>query len=137
MRLQGADGRGWRRARMRTRLPVTELAGRFSCCRRHLNRLFHQWFGCSVSDFRMEMRLLRAVSLLCNPELGVLEVALQCGFNHRGLFNGCFKRRFGSTLSQGRIAALKVESRRSNPMNGDPDCPLRTDGLCPWSGKPI
>ena len=117
-------------------LPVTELAGRFSCCRRHLNRLFHQWFGCSVSELRMETRLLRAVSLLRNPELGILEVALQCGFNHRGLFNRCFKRRFGSSPSQWRTAALKFESRRSNPIKGDPNCPLRTDGLCPWSGKP-
>jgi len=118
-------------------LPVTELAGRFNCCRRHLNRLFHQWFGCSVSELRMEMRLLRAISLLRNPELGVLEVAHQCGFNHRGLFNGCFKRRFGSNRSQWRTAAPKVESRRSNPLNRASDCPLRTDGLCPWSAKPI
>ena len=118
-------------------LPVTKLAGRFNCSRRHLTRLFHQQFGCSVSSLRMEIRLLRAVCLLRNPELGILEAASQCGFNHRGLFNQCFKRRFGSTPTQWRTAALKGESRRLCPANNEPDCRLRADGLCPWFVKTL
>jgi AraC-like DNA-binding protein len=116
-------------------LPVTELARRINYSRRRLTRLFHQWFGCSVLDLRMEIRLLRAVSLLRNPELTVGAVAQQSGFEHMGLFNQCFKRRFGSTPGQWRTAALKVESRRTDPINAEPNCPLLTDGLCPWSAK--
>jgi AraC-like DNA-binding protein len=76
-------------------LSLSELANRFSCGRRHLNRLFHQHFGLSVTRLRMEMRLLKAVSLLRDPAAKVINVAGQCGFNHLGLFNTCFKRRFG------------------------------------------
>jgi AraC-like DNA-binding protein len=76
-------------------LSVSELASRFSCGRRHLNRLFHRHFGLSVTRLRMEMRLLKAVSLLRDPEAKVIDVAGECGFNHLGLFNTCFKRRFG------------------------------------------
>jgi AraC-like DNA-binding protein len=118
-------------------LPVTALAHRFNCSRRHLTRLFHQQFGCSVSNLRMEIRMVRAVSLLRNAELTIGEVALQSGFNHRGLFGQCFKRRFGSSPTQWQTAALKVESRRISPMSDEPNCALRTDGLCPWSSKPI
>lgn len=118
-------------------LPVTELARRFHYSRRHLTRLFHQWFGNSVLGLRMEMRLLRAVSLLRNPELTVADVARQSGFEHLGLFHQCFKRRFGSTPTQWRSEALKVESRQISPMNDEPNCRLRADGLCPWSDKPV
>jgi AraC-like DNA-binding protein len=118
-------------------LPVTQLAARFSCTRRHLTRLFQKQFGCSVSNLRMEIRLLRAVSLLRNPELTIGEVARQCGFNHRGLFNQCFRSRFGSSPTQWQLEMRKVESRRIDPMNAKADCRLRADGLCPWSAKSV
>ena len=137
-------------------LPVTKLADWFNCTRRHLTRLFHQQFGCSVSTLRMEIRLLRAVSLLRNPQLTVGEVALQCGFNHRSLFNQCFnlkdarlglrlcqmlgkspgfKRRFDSTPTEWQTAALEPGTHRMNPANHAPDCQLRIKGLCPWTAN--
>ena len=110
---------------------VGELAGKFGCGRRHLNRLFHQYFGFSVGALRMEMRLLRAVSLLRDADAKVINVAAQCGFNHLGLFNTCFKKRFGVSpgrwrkqVAQGRIPPL--------PSPGDDvACPLQGKGLCP------
>lgn len=81
---------------------VGDLAAKFNCSRRNLNRLFHQHFGHSVAALRMEIRLLKAVSLLRNPETKVIDVAEQCGFNHLGLFNKCFKRRFGSSPGRWR-----------------------------------
>jgi AraC-like DNA-binding protein len=83
-------------------LSVGELAKKFNCSRRHLNRLFHQHFGMSVAALRMEMRLLKAVSLLVDPDAKVIYVAEKCGFNHLGLFNTCFKKRFGASPSQWR-----------------------------------
>jgi AraC-like DNA-binding protein len=81
-------------------LSVGNLAKKFSCSRRHLNRLFHQYFGLSVAALRMEMRLLKAVSLLSEPDAKIIHVAEKCGFNHLGLFNTCFKKRFGTSPSQ-------------------------------------
>src|SRR5581483_2984028 len=48
-------------------LPVDELASRFGCSRRHLTRLFHRFFGSSIADLRMELRLMKVASLLRNP----------------------------------------------------------------------
>jgi len=91
-------------------LSVGELAGRFSCSRRHLNRLFHQHFGVSVAALRMEMRLLKAISLLRDAHAKIINVAEQCGFNHLGLFNTCFKRRFGTSPGQWRKSTFQAES---------------------------
>jgi AraC-like DNA-binding protein len=115
-------------------LPVTELAQRFNCSQRHLSRLFHDRFGVSVAALRMEMRLLKAMALLRNPDAKVIDVAEQCGFNHLGLFNTCFKRRFGSSPGKWRQNTYEVGSPSANPNDNHPDCKMLDLGLCPWSG---
>src|SRR5215469_16812967 len=117
------------------KLSVDELATRFSCSRRHLNRLFHQHFGLSITSLRMEIRLLKAVSLLRNPREKVINVAEQCGFNHLGLFNTCFKRRYGASPGQWRKLALGPENHAARKSENKPACPLHANGLCPWGGQ--
>jgi AraC-like DNA-binding protein len=63
----------------------------------------------------MEIRVLKAASLLRNPDEKVINVAEQCGFNHLGLFNTCFKLRFGVSPGQWRNQAQAVECQKSNP----------------------
>jgi len=116
-------------------LSVGELASRFSCSRRHLNRLFHQHFGVSVASLRMEMRLLKAVSLLRDGNAKIIHVAEQCGFNHLGLFNTCFKRRFGVSPGRWRKSSIKVEDlplRTKEPAKGYSS---REAGVCLDSAK--
>lgn len=123
-------------------LSVGELADRFSCSRRHLNRLFHQHFGVSVAALRMEMRLLKAVSLLRDANAKIINVAEQCGFNHLGLFNTCFKRRFGASPGQwrksvnqsGPMPVSKLEKNKSGnqPRTGGSPLPGgQTEGASP------
>jgi AraC-like DNA-binding protein len=117
-------------------LSVGDMAHKFGCSRRHLNRLFHQHFGCAVASLRMELRLLKAISLLRNPDVKIINVAEQCGFNHLGLFNACFKKRFGSTPGKWRKGASNVEKPVSDVDVGHPSCPMHATGLCPWTPKP-
>ena len=107
-------------------LSVGELAARFGCSKRHLNRLFHQHFGFSVAAMRMEMRLLKAASLLRDPDTKVINVAEQCGFNHLGLFNTCFKRRFGNSPGQWRKSTAQAEGQSVRPVNDSSVCPVRS-----------
>lgn len=116
-------------------LSVCELADRFNCSRRHLNRLFHQHFGVSVAALRMEMRLLKAISLLRDADAKVINVAEQCGFNHLGLFNTCFKRRFGASPGQWRKSSLRSASAAAGNVENKSICPLQFSGLCPLNGK--
>lgn len=113
-------------------LTVGELSAKFNCSRRHLNRLFHQHFGLSVATLKMEMRLINAVNLLRNPDAKVINVAEQCGFNHLGLFNTCFKRRFGSSPGQWRKLNLKSEGLAVKKPDIKQVCPLRSNVLCTW-----
>ncbi len=113
---------------------MEELADKFGCSRRHLSRLFHQRFGLSVATLRMEMRLLKASSLLRDPGVKVINVAEQCGFNHLGLFNTCFKRRFGLTPGVWRNT-LNEKSQESESKAEDEICPLQVNGICPMLGK--
>jgi AraC-like DNA-binding protein len=115
---------------------VSELASKFGCGRRHLNRLFHHYFGVSVAALRMEMRLLRATNLLRDPEAKVIRVAEDCGFNQLGLFNTCFKRRFGATPGQWRKLNLKADRAPECEEPVTSSCPLQINGLCPLSGHP-
>lgn len=113
-------------------LSVDELAVAFGCGRRHLNRLFHQYFGLSVGALRMEMRLQKAASLLRDGSAKVIHVAEQCGFNHLGLFNTCFKRRFGS--SPGRWRKQLAQDELLAVSRDGSICPLESKGLCPLAG---
>ena len=114
-------------------LSVGDMAHKFSCSRRHLNRLFHQHFGCSVASLRMEMRLLKALSLLRDPDVKIINVAEQCGFNHLGLFNACFKKRFGNTPGKWRKGASNGDNPVCDLDVGHPTCPMHANGLCPWT----
>jgi AraC-like DNA-binding protein len=116
-------------------LSVGELAARFGCSKRHLNRLFHQHFGFSVAAMRMEMRLLKAASLLRDPDTKVINVAEQCGFNHLGLFNTCFRRRFGDSPGQWRKTSAQAEGQSVRPVHDSSACPLRSNSLCPWAAN--
>lgn len=92
-------------------LRVEDLARRFGYGRRHLSRLFHRHFGTSVAAMRMELRLTKAISLLRDPDTKITAIASDCGFNHLGLFNSCFKKRFG--VSPGAWRKEKLASGKS------------------------
>jgi len=113
---------------------VLDLAKRFSCSPRHLNRIFNEYFGMSFSAMRMELRLIRAAFLLRDPGVKVVSVAEQCGFNHLGLFNSCFRRRFGSSPGQYRKNLFEEGAAPDQPPTVDKSCRLQAIGLCPRSG---
>jgi AraC-like DNA-binding protein len=116
-------------------LSVTELAERFHCTSRHLNRLFHQHFGFSVAALRMEMRLIKAITLLRNRDAKLTEVAEQCGFTHQGLFNACFKRRFGASPGQWRDANVPAHANPAGLIEGGYLCRKLGNGVCPWASR--
>ena len=117
-------------------LGVGDLADKFHCSARHLNRLFHEHFGFSVAALRMEMRLIKAVTLLRNRDAKVVHVAKECGFNHLGLFNSCFRRRFGTSPGRWRDANVPAHSDQAGLFEADPLCRIGASGLCPWAARP-
>jgi len=81
---------------------VEDMAQKCNCSRRHFTRLVKEHFGCSAVELKNQVRLDRAAVLLKNPEAKVLNVALECGFNHLGQFAAQFRLRFGMTPTEWR-----------------------------------
>ena len=84
----------------------------------------------------MEMRLLKAISLLRDADAKVIHVAEQCGFNHLGLFNTCFKRRFGTSPGKWRKSSIQATGAAAAGSEDKSVCPLHHSGLCPLNGQP-
>lgn len=57
----------------------------------HFSRLFKQMTSTSFYDFLILRRIKAAESLLLNPELPIIEIALQSGFSSISTFNRVFK----------------------------------------------
>jgi hemolysin activation/secretion protein/AraC-like DNA-binding protein len=79
-----------------------ELARRCGCSLRHFSRLFHARFGTSVRARQTELRLQKASLLLLDTNHKIIDVAMDSGYRHLGLFNNLFKKHIGMTPSQWR-----------------------------------
>ena len=82
-----------------------ELARRCGCSLRHFSRLFHAHFGGSIRAKQTGLRLEKAQRLLRETDAKIINVALDSGYHHLGLFNATFKRHFGVTPTEFRNSA--------------------------------
>jgi AraC-like DNA-binding protein len=115
---------------------VEQLSHRFRVGHRQVNRLLKKRFGFSLGALKMEARLLLAASLLRDPDVKVIHVASQAGFHHLGLFNTCFKRRFGASPGEWRKRSPMAENEPRVPVKGSPAHLFGPNGLCPWCLNP-
>jgi len=81
---------------------LEELASACRCGVRHFSRMFRERFGTSVRAKQTELRMQKARQLLAETDSKIIHVALESGYQHLGLFNFMFKRRFGITPSEWR-----------------------------------
>lgn len=79
-----------------------QLAGVAGVSLRHLERLFVEQLGGSVSDAYLRVRLDRAAQLLRATRVTVTAVAMACGFRSNSHFSRAFKARFGRSPSGAR-----------------------------------
>jgi AraC family transcriptional regulator len=71
----------------------------------HLCREFRRYFGMSVAAYVRQIRIQEAARLLAASELGLSEIALECGFSSHSHLCCEFKRQLGLTPSQYRNSA--------------------------------
>ncbi|MGA2279252.1 MAG: helix-turn-helix domain-containing protein [Verrucomicrobiota bacterium] len=86
---------------------LRELAGQLCCSERHFTRIFREEFGVPLRARQIEWRLQRARQLLTNSDAKITNVAYDSGYQHLGLFNVMFKKRFGMTPSKWRQQNLR------------------------------
>ena len=63
----------------------------------YANHLFKKSFKCTLSDYVMEERIARAQRDLLSSQMGITEIAFNCGFNSISRFNAAFLKICGCT----------------------------------------
>lgn len=71
----------------------------------HFSRCFREYFQMSFPEYVTSLRLSKAAELLENPDLSILEAAMQSGFSSLASFNRAFKQHNRCTPSQFRKMA--------------------------------
>ncbi|WP_447529163.1 GlxA family transcriptional regulator [Vreelandella sp. TE19] len=83
-------------------LTLGEIARQSGVSARQLQRLFEDQLGASPRQWYQNLRLARAERLLIETDMGVLAIAVACGFGSSSSFARAFRARFGHSPIQAR-----------------------------------
>lgn len=83
-------------------ISLEDLAGFAGFSKYHFSRIFKEYYQMSLPEYITSLRISRATELLENPELSIMDVALQSGFSSLPSFNRTFKQINNCTPSQFR-----------------------------------
>ena len=72
----------------------------------YLSRIFKRETGASIVDFLNQIRIEKSKELLMDPEIRLIEVALQSGFESQSYFNRLFRQETGMTPQEYRKLML-------------------------------
>jgi AraC family transcriptional regulator len=78
-------------------LELADLAQQVGMSQFYFSRLFKQSLGITPHQYVIRQRVERAQQLILRGELGLAEIALECGFANQGHLNRHFKRLTGVT----------------------------------------
>ena len=84
-----------------------ELARIAGVSERHLDRLFLNQIGTTLSLHYLQLRLGRAHELIVQSSLSLLEIGLASGFNRASTFSKSYRKMFGVSPSSDRAEALR------------------------------
>ena len=86
----------------------------------HLARMFRAHTGLTISGYRRQLRLRQSLSLVSDPRIRVLDVALAAGFDSHSHYTRCFRAAFGLTPAQARAGADAPTLRRLRSLSTQP-----------------
>lgn len=99
-------------------MTLPDLAARVGVSVRQIERLFAREMGRSPARYYLELRLERAHLLLSQSALPIIEVAVACGFLGGSHFWNAYRKAYGCTPKQTRLASQNA--RQSAPPPKQP-----------------
>jgi transcriptional regulator GlxA family with amidase domain len=96
-------------------LEMAEIAARVQRSPRQVERLFARHIGLSPSQFYLELRLIRARSLLRDTSQSIRSIAVECGFGSTSHFSAAYKRQYGCTPTSERRPLVSRPVRKASP----------------------
>ncbi len=79
---------------------LTELSQLLSIHPVHLSREFHKYFGTTFGQHVRNLKLNKAILLMCTKSYSLTEICYACGFYDQSHFIGAFKSAYGITPSK-------------------------------------
>jgi AraC-like DNA-binding protein len=92
---------------------INEVARAVGASERTLRRRFRSKAGISWRAYLLQARLLKAMALLAEPDLSILQVALTVGFNSPNAFSRAFREHCAETASSYRRRVSGAKRSRS------------------------
>ena len=88
---------------------INELAESFHLSVVHLQRLFKDAFGVTLASYMRSRKLADSLDLVVNSHFGIVDIALEYGFEHAQSYTRAFKAEFGLTPGQLRQSGQLVK----------------------------
>lgn len=88
---------------------ANELAELLHISAIHLQRLFKDAFGITLASYIRSRRLTASLDLLFNSEFGIIDIAVEYGFDHAQSYIRAFKSEFGFNPGQLRKSGTAVK----------------------------
>jgi AraC family transcriptional regulator len=101
---RAARARDFTEAMFSERISLADIAKAAALSPNHLLRVFPQIYHQTPHQFLTSRRLDEAARLLVNTESSVTDICLAVGFESLGSFSSLFRRRFGISPSEYRLA---------------------------------
>jgi AraC-like DNA-binding protein len=78
---------------------LSSLAKKLSIAQCRLSQIINETFGMNFSDYINRYRIMESQNLLkkYNGEKNIIDIAFECGFNSKSVFNNSFKKHIGIT----------------------------------------
>lgn len=109
----------WLLANCSSRITCAEVSERFGVSTANVNRLFHKYFGVSVSEYHRGLRLLKALEMIIAAEK-IDSIPKTLGYGGRGNFFTAFKKWFRTTPLQFRKDRFRLPSYDGIPATFRP-----------------
>ena len=100
-------------------LSLQSVANHFYMSTRHVNRLFKEFFGSSLSKTLTQYRIQYAKNYLIDTEYSVEEIAEQVGFSSASTLSRLFKETKGITISEYRYQCKRQLHRADSFSHND------------------
>ncbi|WP_281274449.1 bifunctional transcriptional activator/DNA repair enzyme AdaA [Mesobacillus subterraneus] len=83
-----------------------KIAQKLGVSNNHLARLFKHYYGMTISEYIIELRMEEATRLLTHTDIEITEIALKAGVKSMSNFYKSFKERTGLTPKEYRMKRL-------------------------------
>lgn len=93
----------------RERLTLTHLAKAENLTTAYVSRIFGELFNMPFQEYLSELRLRKAMPLLLNPNMYLVDVCMECGFSDTRYLNAVCQKKYGCSAVQLRDRLIRGE----------------------------